>query len=88
MLIDNCVTCHRQGGIGPWQMTSYDMIKGFSPMIREVVRTERMPPWHADPHYNVFSNDRSLNKDEIKNLVHWIEARLAARRRQRSAQRT
>ncbi|MFC4310839.1 redoxin domain-containing protein [Steroidobacter flavus] len=74
MLIDNCVTCHRQGGIGPWQMTSYDMIKGFSPMIREVVRTERMPPWHADPHYNVFSNDRSLSKDEIKKLVHWIEA--------------
>lgn len=74
MLIDNCVTCHRQGGIGPWQMTSYDMIKGFSPMIREVVRTERMPPWHADPHYNVFSNDRSLSKDEVKTLVHWIEA--------------
>ena len=74
LLIDNCVTCHRQGGIGPWQMTSYDMIKGFSPMIREVVRTERMPPWHADPHYNVFSNDRSLTKDEIKALVHWIEA--------------
>lgn len=74
MLIDNCVTCHRQGGIGPWQMTGYDMIKGFSPMIREVVRTERMPPWHADPHYNVFSNDRSLSKDEVKTLVHWIEA--------------
>lgn len=74
MLIDNCVTCHRQGGIGPWQMTNYDMIKGFSPMIREVVRTERMPPWHADAHYNVFSNDRSLSKEEIKTLVHWIEA--------------
>src|SRR5678815_3685707 len=28
MLVDNCVTCHRQGGIGPWQMTSYEMIKG------------------------------------------------------------
>ena len=25
------------------------MIKGFAPMIREVIRTERMPPWHADP---------------------------------------
>jgi peroxiredoxin/mono/diheme cytochrome c family protein len=74
LLIDNCVTCHRQGGIGPWQMTNYDMIKGFSPMIREVVRTERMPPWHADAHYNVFSNDRSLSKEEIQTLVHWIEA--------------
>jgi peroxiredoxin len=74
MLIDNCVTCHRQGGIGPWQMSSYEMIKGFAPMIREVVRTQRMPPWHADPHYQAFSNDRSLSKDEMKTLVHWIEA--------------
>jgi hypothetical protein len=74
MLIDNCVTCHRQGGIAPWQMSNYDIVRGFSPMIREVVRTERMPPWHADPHYNAFSNNRSLSKDQVKTLVHWIEA--------------
>jgi hypothetical protein len=74
MLIDKCVSCHRDGGIGPWQMTSYDMIKGFAPMIREVVRTQRMPPWHADPHYSVFSNDRGLSLDQARTLVHWIEA--------------
>lgn len=74
ILIDNCVTCHREGGIGPWQMSSYMMVKGFAPMIREVIRTERMPPWHADPHYGVFKNDRSLSQEEIKTLVHWIEA--------------
>ena len=74
MLIDNCITCHRDGGIGPWQMTSYEMIKGFAPMIREVIRTERMPPWHADPHYGAFKNNRSLSADNSKALVHWIEA--------------
>ena len=74
MLIDRCVTCHRQGGIGPWQMSSYEVVRGFAPMMREVLRTERMPPWHADPHYGAFSNDRSLTADETKTLVHWIEA--------------
>jgi hypothetical protein len=74
MLIDNCVTCHRQGGIGPWQMASYEMVKGFSPMIREVIRTERMPPWHADPHYGAFKNNRALSAANMKALVHWIEA--------------
>jgi hypothetical protein len=74
MLIDNCVTCHRAGGIGPWQMTSYDMVKGFAPMIREVVRTKRMPPWHADPHTGTWNNDRSLSVEEKQTLVHWIEA--------------
>ncbi|HEY0686497.1 MAG TPA: redoxin domain-containing protein [Steroidobacter sp.] len=74
LLLDKCVVCHREGGIGPWQMTNYNMIRGFSPMIREVVRTQRMPPWHADPHYNVFSNDRGLSPRQAKTLVHWIEA--------------
>jgi hypothetical protein len=74
ILMDKCVACHRQGGIGPWQMSSYDVVRGFAPMIREVLRTERMPPWHADPHYGVFSNDRSLSAEQTKTLVHWIEA--------------
>jgi peroxiredoxin len=74
MLSAHCVACHREGGIAPWQMSSYDLVRGFSPMIREVVRTKRMPPWHADPHYGVFSNDRSLTAEETKTLVHWIEA--------------
>jgi hypothetical protein len=74
ILEENCVTCHRQGGIGPWAMSNYEMVRGFAPMIREVLRTQRMPPWHADPHYGVFSNDRSLDASQTKTLVHWIEA--------------
>lgn len=74
MLIDNCVTCHRAGGIGPWQMTSYQIVQGFAPMIREVIRTERMPPWHADPHYGAFINNRALSAENMKTLVHWVEA--------------
>jgi hypothetical protein len=50
------------------------MVKGFAPMIREVVRTQRMPPWHADPHYGVWQNTRALTDDQRKTLVHWIEA--------------
>ena len=74
MLLENCTVCHRKGGVGPWAMTDYNMVKGFSLMMREVVRTKRMPPWHADPLIGQFSNDRSLNNEEIKTLVHWIEA--------------
>lgn len=74
LLIDNCVTCHRAGGIGPFAMTEYAVIQGFAPMIREVIRTKRMPPWHADPHVGTFEGDRSLTNDEKRTLVHWIEA--------------
>jgi mono/diheme cytochrome c family protein len=74
MLAENCASCHRAGGIGPWAMAGYEMVRGFAPMIREVVRTRRMPPWHADPHYGSFVGDRSLTAEDIKTLVHWIEA--------------
>ena len=74
LLINNCVTCHRDGGIGPWAMDNYAIVRGFAPMIREVVRTRRMPPWHADPMHGDFANDRSLSKEEVRTLVHWAEA--------------
>ena len=85
MLLDKCVACHREGGIGPWQMTSYEMIKGFAPMIREVVRTQRMPPWHADPHYQTFSNDRGLSHEQVEDARSLDRGGSAARRRRRSA---
>ena len=69
-----CVSCHISGGIGPFAMDSYDVIKGFSPMIRETIRTRRMPPYFADPHIGTFQNDQGLTPAQTKTLVHWIEA--------------
>ena len=64
-----CVGCHQPGSIGPFAMTGYEMVKGFSPMIREVIRTDRMPPWNADPHVGKFHDDKSLTKAEIKTQI-------------------
>jgi len=74
ILLDRCVTCHQQGGLGPFALSSHAKVRGWSQMIREVVMTGRMPPWQADPHYGKFSNDFSLNPDEKRNLVRWIDA--------------
>jgi len=74
LLADKCVACHRDGGVAPWAMTGFDIVRGFAPMMREVVRTKRMPPWHADPHYGSFVGDRSMTNADAKDLVHWIEA--------------
>ena len=70
----NCMSCHVEGGIAPWPMNSHAMVRGFAPMIREVLMTQRMPPWHADPHVGVWENDRSLSAAEKQTLVHWIDA--------------
>lgn len=70
----SCLGCHRPGGVAPFAMTSYAMVRGWSPMIRESIRTGRMPPWHADPHVGRFSNDSSLPHADARTLVRWIEA--------------
>lgn len=74
IIADNCAECHRAGGIGPFAMDSYSMVLGWSPMIREVLMTRRMPPGQIDPHVHKFTNDRNLKIEEFQTLVQWIEA--------------
>lgn len=74
ILADNCARCHRDGGIAPFAMDSHTMIKGWAPMIREVVLTKRMPPAQIDPHVGKFKESYTLTPSETQTLVHWIEA--------------
>jgi peroxiredoxin/mono/diheme cytochrome c family protein len=70
----NCVECHREGEIGPFTLTSYEEAQGWAEMIDEVVREERMPPWHASSEHGKFRNDPRLS-DEDKQLIHrWVNA--------------
>jgi len=32
-----------------------------------------MPPWHADPHYGIWANDRRLTQPEIDTIVRWVD---------------
>ena len=69
-----CVVCHQEGGIGPFAMSEYAIVKQFAPMIRESLRTDTMPPWHPDPLIGKFKHDASLTGDQVRMLVHWVEA--------------
>ena len=73
ILEDNCVVCHHQGGIGPFAMDSYQMVRGWSYMMREVLMTRRMPPAQVDPAIGHFSNARYLSDSDLQMLVHWID---------------
>lgn len=74
ILSRNCVACHSEGSIAPFAFDSYEKVKGFAPMIREAVRTDRMPPYDADPHVGKFVNAQNLSAAEQQTLVHWVEA--------------
>jgi len=74
ILAENCATCHRDGGIAPFAMNSHAMAQGWSPMIREVLMTKRMPPGQIDPHIGEFRNHYTLTADEQQKVLHWIAA--------------
>ena len=74
LLNQRCVECHRAGEIAPFALTSFAEASGWADTLLEVVRENRMPPWHADPKYGHFSNDRRLSDDEKQLLTAWVEA--------------
>ncbi len=73
ILMKKCILCHSQGQIAPWSMDDYGKVMGHGAMIREVIRTRRMPPWGADSSYLRLKNDLSLTPQQTRTMVHWVE---------------
>lgn len=74
ILQKKCLHCHQESGSPPQNLARYEDAKAWSPMIREVIRTHRMPPWEADNYYTEIANDNSLTPKEASTLVSWVES--------------
>jgi mono/diheme cytochrome c family protein len=68
-----CQSCHRPGEAGPFSLLTYDQARRWAESIREVVEDRRMPPWHADPRFGRFRNDRGLSARQRATLLAWVE---------------
>jgi mono/diheme cytochrome c family protein len=72
ILYKHCTTCHRPGEIAPMSLLTYDDVRPHAKDIRDEVGDGNMPPWHADPKYRKFANDRSLTAAERDTLLRWV----------------
>ena len=69
-----CLSCHTEGGIAPFAMSNHQVVQGWSPMIREVLYTKRMPPGQIDNDYvHDFKEVSHITIDETRTLVQWID---------------
>jgi peroxiredoxin len=69
-----CESCHREGEIGPISLRNYEEVVGWADTIAEVVREQRMPPWHASPEHGKFRNDCRLSDQEKQTIYDWVDA--------------
>ena len=69
----SCAECHRPGEAAPFSVLTYKDSRPWAKSIREKVVSREMPPWHADPHFTEFKNDRRLTQSEIDTIVAWVD---------------
>jgi mono/diheme cytochrome c family protein len=69
----NCAECHRAGEGAPFSVMSYKELRPWAKSIREKVANRTMPPWHADPHFGQFQNNRTLSQSEIELITAWVD---------------
>ena len=74
ILNENCVICHREGGIGPMQLTNYDQVRPWAPLIQLKVADRTMPPYAYDHGIGIqdLEGDWRLEQDDIDTIVAWV----------------
>ena len=74
ILYKNCTNCHRPGEIAPMSLLTYKDARPWAKSIGTHVANGSMPPWHADPAFGHFLNDRSLSAADKATIVKWVAA--------------
>ena len=72
ILYENCVTCHRPGEAAPFSLISYEDVSRRARLIADVTRSRYMPPWHAEPGFGDFLDERRLTDAQIERIGEWV----------------
>ena len=73
ILQNKCQQCHRKGGVGPFELMTFDQAKERRKMIKYVVSKDIMPPWFADTGRK-WRQNYDLSKGEKETLLKWLDA--------------
>ena len=68
-----CAECHKPGEAAPFSALTFKDVRPWAKSIREKVANREMPPWHANPTYGTFVNDRRLSQKEIDTITAWVD---------------
>ncbi len=72
---NNCLVCHRPGGIGPMDLVTYEDARRYARRIREQVSNRLMPPYYYDSDIGIqeLEHDWRLSQADIDKVVAWVD---------------
>jgi len=72
---NNCMVCHRPGGIGPMDLVTYEDARRYARRIREQVSNRLMPPYYYDSDIGIqeLEHDWRLSQADIDKVVAWVD---------------
>lgn len=76
----SCQTCHRDGGVAPMPLVTYEQTVPFAGLIEYKTglrdRAGAMPPWYAEKNVGIqhFKSDPSLSDEEIAAISTWARS--------------
>ena len=74
IVYNNCTKCHRQGGIAPFALESYDNAQTHGVAMKYATEARHMPPWPPDASYTHFRGERLLTEAQIQQIGDWVNA--------------
>jgi hypothetical protein len=73
LLQKHCQGCHREGQVGPFELTSYKSAAKYAATCLEQVQARKMPPWKPAEN-DTLAGNRSLPAEAIKLFEKWVAA--------------
>ncbi|WP_338874869.1 hypothetical protein WBJ53_04525 [Spirosoma sp. SC4-14] len=73
IILRNCaVPCHHPGGVGPFNLLTYEDVAKRGKFVAKVTQSRYMPPFPADRQFQQYANERGLSETEINTIQEWV----------------
>ncbi len=72
IVFKHCTSCHRNGEIAPFPLTTFEEIKARGPFIQYVTTSKYMPPWKPQTGLQHYQKENFLTDGQISLIKTWV----------------
>jgi len=79
ILYENCVKCHRAGGVAPMSLMTYQEVRPWAPVIKYKTglrdKMGAMPPYYLERSIGIqqVKDDERLSEEQLQLIAHWAD---------------